>query len=485
LTRDLPREGLRKEFPLRRKTMAERSIELVETEIPDFGPPDFEPRLHAEEYEWRVAHARQRAADLGLDVLVVYGDREHCANLSFLCGYDPRFEESLLIVPKDGLPALLVGNEGMGYSEIGPLKMRRVLYQTFSLLGQPRDKSPRLGDILRESGVRPGARVGLAGWKYFDARESDDPAHCLETPAFIVEALREAAGGREQVVNATEIFMHPQDGLRAVNSAGQLGCFEFAATYASQGVRNIIERLRPNVTEYEAARAAGLNGIPLSCHQMLSAGPRARWGLPSPSSRYLRLGDPFTTALGLQGALTARAGFLVRDETELPAAIRDYVEALVKPYFAAAVEWYETIGIGVPAREIYELIRRRLGDPKFGVSLNPGHLLHIDEWVHSPFYAGSPYTLRSGMAIQCDIIPATGTDYFTTNIEDGIALADEVLRAEFAAKYRTAWARVEKRRAFMRDVLGIRLKPEVLPLSNMPAVLAPYLLSPRRILRAG
>jgi hypothetical protein len=35
--------------------------------------------------------------------------------------------------------------------------------------------------------------------------------------------------------------------------------------------------------------------------------------------------------------------------------------------------------------------------------------------------------LRHGL--QVDIIPATGTDYFTTNIEDGIALADEALRA--------------------------------------------------------
>ena len=36
------------------------------------------------------------------------------------------------------------------------------------------------------------------------------------------------------------------------------------------------------------------------------------------------------------------------------------------------------------------------------------------------------------MALQCDIIPATGTPYFTTNIEDGVALADESLRAAFA-----------------------------------------------------
>ena len=33
----------------------------------------------------------------------------------------------------------------------------------------------------------------------------------------------------------------------------------------------------------------------------------------------------------------------------------------------------------------------------------------------------------------------------------------------------------------MIDVLGIRLKPEILPLSNLAGALAPYLLSPERI----
>ena len=64
-------------------------------------------------------------------------------------------------------------------------------------------------------------------------------------------------------------------------------------------------------------------------------------------------------------------------------------------------------------------------DPFFGIFLNPGHQIHLDEWVNSPVWPGSPIELRSGMALQVDIIPATGTSYFTTNIEDGIALADE------------------------------------------------------------
>jgi hypothetical protein len=80
------------------------------------------------------------------------------------------------------------------------------------------------------------------------------------------------------------------------------------------------------------------------------------------------------------------------------------------------------------------------------------------------------------MAFQADIIPATGTRYFTTNIEDGLALADQSLSGAFAARYPEAWPRIQARRQFMADVLGIRLHPDVLPFSNLPAYLPPFLL---------
>ncbi len=84
--------------------------------------------------------------------------------------------------------------------------------------------------------------------------------------------------------------------------------------------------------------------------------------------------------------------------------------------------------------------------------------------------------------MQVDIIPATGTPYFTTNIEDGIALADATLRAAFAARYPAAWQRIEARRRFMVEALGIDLHPDVLPFSNIPAYLPPFLLRPDRVL---
>ncbi|WP_343418548.1 hypothetical protein [Candidatus Flexifilum breve] len=71
----------------------------------------------------------------------------------------------------------------------------------------------------------------------------------------------------------------------------------------------------------------------------------------------------------------------------------------------------------------------------------------------------------------------------STNIEDGIALADDALRAEFAQKYPEAWERIQARRRFMEQMLGITLKPEVLPFSNLQGYLTPYVLNPRLALR--
>jgi hypothetical protein len=230
--------------------------------------------------------------------------------------------------------------------------------------------------------------------------------------------------------------------------------------------------------EREAVRLLEWDGTPLSCHLMLTSGERATLGLLSPGDRIIERGDRFTVAFGIWGALNCRAGFVVEGASELPTGIRDYLERLVGPYFDAVVEWYEALRIGQPGGVLQAIVDRHLGDPFFGIFLNPGHQIHLDEWVNSPVGPGSTVELRSGMALQVDIIPATGTPYFTTNIEDGIALADESLRAVLAANHPEAWARIQARRRFMAEALGIDLHPDVLPFSNIPAFLPPFLLAP-------
>jgi Creatinase/Prolidase N-terminal domain len=447
---------------------------LAEVALPELAIAGDEPLLAPLIYTDRLERLRQRMQASGYEYLVVYADREHSANLAYLSGFDPRFEEAVLIVGPDGDPAVLVGNECGGMAAAAPLPMRCVMFQEFSLPGQRRDRSQPLGEILRTEGIERGSRVGVVGWKSFADRR------LMEVPAFLVDQLRITCGESGVVENATDLLINPANGLRVINEVDQLAAFEWAACRTSVAVGNVLAGVQPGMTERECARLLDWDGTPLSCHLMLSAGERARLGLLSPGDRPIQRGDPFTIAFGIRGALNCRAGFVVGDAAELPDGVDDYVDRLVAPYFEAVAEWYEALHVGQVGGALQAVVDRHLGDPFFGVSLNPGHQIHLDEWVNSPVHRDSTTELCSGMALQCDIIPATGTPYFTTNIEDGVALADESLRTQLAAAHPAAWQRIQARRRFMSETLGIDLHPDVLPFSNLAARLTPYLLDPGR-----
>jgi hypothetical protein len=449
---------------------------LAQTSLPVFGAPDRRPELPDAMYGTRLARLRERMEARGYDRVVVYADREHSANLAYLTGFDPRFEEAILIVGQSDDPAVLVGNECYGLAGAAPLPLRRHRFQDLSLPGQPRDRSRPLLEILGDEGIGSGCQVGVIGWKTYSDRAT------MEVPAFLVDTLRRLTGSTGIVENAVDMLIDPADGLRSINEVEQLAAMEAAACATSSAVHRVLVGLQPGMSEREAVALLGWDGSPLSCHLMLSAGPRAAFGLLSPGDRPIQHGDPFTVAFGIWGALNCRAGFVVEDASELPDPVSDYAERLVGPYFAAVVEWYEALHVGQTGGELQAIIDRHLGDPFFGIFLNPGHQIHLDEWLNSPIAPGSTAELRSGMALQADIIPATGTPYFTTNIEDGLALADRSLRDAFATGYPGAWDRIQARRRFMSESLGIDLHPDVLPFSNIPAWLPPFLLRHDRVM---
>ena len=231
---------------------------LAPVELPEFGVPERMPELPARLYAERLDRARERMRESGFDVLVVYADREHSANISYLTGFDPRFEEAILVVGRDAEPAMLVGNECQGMAEAAPLPMRVLLYQDLSLNDQPRDRSPALEDLLAAEGIERGTRVGVVGWKSY-ARPD-----WLEAPAFLVDALRDLVGPDGIVANATGMFQSATDGLRTTNEIEQLLAFEYAACHTSEGVKRLLRGLRPGLTEQEAVSLLGWNGMPLS-----------------------------------------------------------------------------------------------------------------------------------------------------------------------------------------------------------------------------
>jgi len=451
-------------------------------DLPDFGYPSYQPKLPQEIYLNRIQRLRAKCEG-SYTHIVVYGDREHMANIAYLTGYDPRFEEALLVIDIDAPKQwIMVGNEGLGYLEACPIKeyLTPILYQPLSLLAQPREQTRPLNEIFSEIGINANSRVGIAGWKYFTKIETPTPTRWIEAPSYIVDTLRRITS---EVTNATHIFMHQTEGLRAVNEPEQLAVMEYASTIVSQAVRDALFGVKPGMTEHQVIQLMKLNGLPQSCHPMLSTGRRAWIGLTSPTDKVVQRGEAFTTAIGVWGALTCRAGWLIADESELPPHISDYVERLAASYFEAAAAWLETLHIGVTGGELYNAVHDIIGDPFYGVTLNPGHLIGLDEWINSPIYEGSKDRIKPGMALQLDIIPATGTPYFTINIEEGFAVADKATRNHLREHYPEAWSRITQRRDYITEQVGIRLSPEVLPFSNLACHLPPFILNPRRAFR--
>src|SRR3954462_3478717 len=162
-------------------------IALREIELPDFGLPVTRPSIKEEEY---VARCDALYAMAGADWVGVYGDREHFANLVWFTGYDPRFEEALLLLGPGSKRVLLVGIEGIPYSEVAGLPLDVRLYHPFSIIGQPHTGSPPLRELLLSIGLRGGQRVAVVGWKTADPRDLD-PRIPAFVPAFLVRVLEE------------------------------------------------------------------------------------------------------------------------------------------------------------------------------------------------------------------------------------------------------------------------------------------------------
>ena len=461
-----------------------RRHRLIEIEWPQFGGGVCPPGPTANELEARLDRLRALMLSEKLTHIVVYGDREHFANVAYLTGFDPRFEESFVILGRAGTPLILVGNECESYLGISALqmsnRMRHERFPSFSLLNQPRERSRSLGEIFADEGIGRTSRVGCVGWKYFSEWEHGTAVHALDLPSYLADALRQLAGP-ENVVNATDLLMHPGHGLRARCSVSEIVYFEYANVQAAEAVKRMIFSLKEGITDHSVIESARLNGDPLGCHVTFATGTKARLGLCGPSGEFIRCGQPLSFNVSYWGSNICRAGWIAANANDLPPSAADYVAAFAGPYFEAMDEWFALIKIGTPGDEVYEMIQARLPFEKFGIYLNPGHLIHLDEWLSSPFYVGSTIPVASGMVIQVDIIPQSEA-YFSTRMEDGVVIADTDLRERLKSFAPDCYARCQSRRQFMTSTLGFELPEEVLPLSNTAGLVPPFFLRPNTVL---
>ncbi len=451
---------------------------LIRIDWPHNGIPDLPPALSLPELRGRMAALRRVARGRGLEAVVVYGDREHAANIQWLTGFDPRFEEAVLVVtPKAA--TLLAGNECLSYTAISPLvaagDVKAVHCASLSLQSQPRGTRTVAG-LLAD--VVPKGTVGAVGWKWFGADEAADPATTLDLPAFIADPLRAIA---TRVENATDLMAHPVHGIRARVDAAEIARLEFSNHMAAAAMRRIAFGLHDGITDFAAYEAGRIGGLPLGCHSTFAAGSRQTQGLSGPTGEVVRRGEQLSFNVCHWGSNICRAGWAALTEADLPLGAQDYVPTFAGPYLEAMSRWCGLMQPGVSGGAVWAEMQAALPFAMYGVTLNPGHLIGLEEWMSSPIRESSTEALASGMALQMDVIPGHPV-YGSSRMEDGYVIADGGLQGELQRAFPEVLARCQARALFMREVIGMDVPACLLPLADTCGIIAPWLLDPAQVL---
>lgn len=447
-------------------------IKLKEIEAPKPEEGLIPVMLSDETMQNRKACLLESMQKDGFDAVVVYADLEHGSNFEYLCGFLPRFEEELLILHANGKAFMVLGNENLNKAGKARIEAVPIHMPHFSLPNQPMQTEKSVAQILASCELEDAEKIGLIGWKNFTSHVEDN--HLLfDLPYFLVEALKTVCG-KAQFTNAAYLLIG-ENGVRTTNNANEFAHYEYGAALAGNCILKTMDRLKVGKTEMEMAETLAADGQRHSVVTIMATGARFEKANLYPGNKQIQCGDKISITTGFKGGLQSRAGYAVECAEQLPEKEQDYLKAVAIPYFQAVKTWLETIKIGINGNDLYEAVETVLPKEEYGWTLNPGHLCADEEWMSSPIYPQSEETLQSGMLFQIDIIPSVN-GYGGVSCESGILLADEQLRKAIAKEYPAVWERIVKRRAYMQEVLGIRIQEDVLPTSMATAYLRPYLL---------
>ena len=240
----------------------------------------------------------------------------------------------------------------------------------------------------------------------------------------------------------------------------------------------ILRAARPGVSERETFVGVPWGGEPLSYHPVSRLGRRRRGRAAEPdvaacSSSATRR----SPAIGLWGGNCARGGLVAAAEARIWARrATGYLDGLAMPYWRAMATWYESPRARRRSGgDVFEEITALLEGEAFASSLNPGHLIHYEEWLDSPIRAGSSDPIASGMVFQSDIIP-TGIRARLDGELRGHRCDRRTRRSgrRSSRGTRSCGRGSRARRAFLRDRLGVEVRDEVLPLTPTPCYFPPF-----------
>ena len=205
-------------------------------------------------------------ASQGFDAFVVYGDREHCGQRGLPLGLRPAFRGNAA-----GRSFRAGCRSSSSATRAGATRSSATARMSVcSTRPSPAGAAARPLALARRNPRRMRHEIRLTHWR--DRLE----AFCQRGPRLRRNRARPAGLHRRHAAydrrrgRRGRQRRRPSDepgetGLRAINEADQLAAFEFAATFTSQGVRNVLHGIEPGMIGLQAARLIGMNGLPQSC----------------------------------------------------------------------------------------------------------------------------------------------------------------------------------------------------------------------------
>lgn len=415
----------------------------------------------------------------GFSSLIIYADKEHGGSFEYLTGFIPRFEEALQILNVDGTSTLILGNENYNKTKHALVESKGILCPLFSLPNQPMGNFRPVEFYLGQVEIDQTKKVGLVDWKLL-SNDFEDFHSQSAMPAFIIEGLKKMVP-ENKLVNATQLYIDPEKGARVTNNANEIARYEYGASLASDSILTAMNTLKEGISEQEIGNLLQADGQLPNVVTIAAFGDRFKNANIYPLNTKLEYGNKVAITNSHKGGLSSRSGYAVRNEEDLDEVDENYLEDVVKPYFAAYNFWFDHIKIGKHGGEFYDEFNAFYSQEQFGWELNPGHLTADEEWLASPFFSSSDKTVQSGMIFQVDFIP-NQEGHHGVSAESTVAIADEALRKEIEDEYPELWERIQNRRQYMRDELNIELKEELLPLCSTLAYYRPFFLNPDKAL---
>lgn len=373
------------------------------------------PTIPPAEYPLRWRRVQALLAERELDLVVAYADDRATfgpAHARWLADFPVHFEPVCILVPRSGLPIMLVGPESDEYARLrGQIADVRVLRE----LTHPDEDYPfsviqGLGEVLVDIGLDPDSirRVGLAGRGLMGAA--------------LLTAFQDALPAVEWVDVEAALC-----DLRARKSAAEIALIREAYRIADLGIEAAIDAIRPGVTERSVAaeiesamRRAGAEGTGIDT--IVASGPNTRPILARSTFRPIAAHDTvlLTVAPRYEGYHAAIGRLvLVGDPGH---RVREALAVAIRAHEACAA----LLRSGVEGRAVEAEGRRIVAEAGHGKAfLYSGlHSVGVIEFEPPIFGPSSAAKLEPGMIISIDI-PMFNSDWGGLRVEGGYLITED------------------------------------------------------------